>query len=407
MHRDFILHVNSCLTPFERIHNASILLRDGNIIAVGGFSALRELDDIDSIHLPDCLALPGFVDSHIHGTGGFDVMDANGEQRTGKAMEQMERVLVGHGVTAFVPTLLSSPPEEMLRLTHELAALCHRPSPGAVPVGIHLEGPFLSREKRGAQPASYIHAIDTGFVQELLTEADGWVRSMTFAPELEGSKELVQLLLENGVIPSMGHSMATGDQALEAVRQGACRTTHLFNGMPPLNQRKTGLTTVGLTQDSVVIELIADGIHVHPNMLELACRSKPANQVVGISDATQGAGLTEGIYHLGQDEVRMSHGACRRVSDGRLAGSCLTLDTALRNLRRFTSLSDMEAVACYTSNPASSMKLDRRGQLQPGNRGDVVVLDADWQAVLTIVGGQIVYDARGVAAQLETQQKEN
>ncbi len=397
MLRDFILHVNSCMTPHELVHNASILFRQGRIVAVGGYSALRELDDIESVHLPDCFAVPGFVDTHIHGTGGFDAMDADRDE----SIDRMEQVLVSHGVTSFVPTLLSNTPEKMLELTAALARLCERPSPGAVPVGIHLEGPFLSREKRGAQPASYIHEVDLELVRELIQAGNGWVRTMTLAPELPGTTELIELLIENGVIPSLGHSMATGDQALAAVHAGASRATHLFNGMPPLNQRKTGLATAGLTQDSVTIELIVDGIHVHPNMVELACRTKPRARVVGISDATQGAGLAEGIYHLGQDEIRISDGASRRVSDGRLAGSCLTLDVALRNLRNYASLNDSDVVACYTSNAADSIGLKDRGRLQPGYLADIVVLDSNWEVQLTIVEGRVVYDRRGVNEELK------
>ena len=385
------------MTPHELVHNASILFRQGRIVAVGGYSALRELDDIDSVHLPDCFAVPGFVDTHIHGTGGFDAMDADHDER----IDQMEQVLVSHGVTSFVPTLLSNTPDKMLELTVALARLCERPSPGAVPAGIHLEGPFLNREKRGAQPASYIHTVDLQLASELIDAGRGWIRTMTLAPELPGSTELIELLIENDVIPSLGHSMATGDQALAAVHAGASRTTHLFNGMPPLNQRKTGLTTVGLTQDSVTIELIVDGIHVHPNMVELACRTKPRARVVGISDATQGAGLAEGIYHLGQDEIRISDGASRRVSDGRLAGSCLTLDTALRNVREYTCLNDADALACYTCNAADSIGLKDRGRLQPGHRADIVVLDGNWDVQLTIVDGKVVYDRRGVNEELQ------
>ena len=397
MSRDFILHVNSCLTPHERVHNASLLFRRGRIAAVGGFSALRELDDIESVHLSDCFAVPGLIDTHIHGTGGFDAMDADIDEH----LDRMERILVSHGVTAFVPTLLSNTAERMLTLAHSLASLCERPSPGAIPVGIHVEGPFLNREKRGAQAANHIHGVDLGLTRELIAAGNGWIRTMTLAPELGGSDTLIELLLENDIIPSLGHSLATGDQAAAAIQAGASRATHLFNGMPPLNQRKTGLTTVGLTEDSVTIELIVDGIHVHPSMVDLACRIKPKQRIVGISDATQGAGLAEGIYHLGQDEIRISGGASRRVSDGRLAGSCLTLDTALRNMRQFTTFSDADAVACYTCNPAASIGLTDRGTLQPGCRADIVVLDQNWDVQLTIVGGAIVYDRRGVNEELE------
>ncbi len=393
MHKDYLLHVDSCLTPYERIHHASILLRLGSIVAVGGYSALKVLDNIPCIHMPDCHAIPGLVDTHLHGTGGFDAMDAD----RGGDMTVMSRTLARHGVTSYVPTVLSAAPSKMAAVIERLAGYCNRLMDGAVPVGIHIEGPFLSREKRGAQSIDSLRPIDLGLAQELLIAGKGAVKSMTFAPELEHSTELIELLRSHNVIPSMGHSMATGNDALRAIEAGATRCTHLFNGMPLLDQREAGLTSVALTNDHIIVELTVDGIHVHPRMIEIACRSKPLPQIVGISDATQGAGLADGIYHLGDDEITIAHGECRRSSDGRLAGSCLTLDSALRHMREFTTMSEHDVVACYTANAARSIGLTDRGVIQPGKRGDVVVVDDHWEIQLTIVNGRIVYDRRGVS----------
>lgn len=389
---DFILRANSCLTPLETIHNASILCRGGFIQAMGGYSALRVLEDIPCIDMADCHAIPGLIDTHIHGSGGFAAMDADVDCD----LSGISQVLAMHGVTSFVMTLVAAPIDKMISVAAALASACDSELTGAVPIGVHFEGPYLSLERAGAQSARAIHDIDMAEARDLVQAASGKGRTMTFAPELDKSGQLIELLLENGIVPSMGHSMASEKHVLWAMAAGATRCTHLFNGMPPLDQRQTGLTSVALTDDRLVIELIADGVHVHPRMIDLACRCKPRSGVVGISDATQGAGLKDGMYHLGEDKVEIREGVCRRISDGKLAGSCLTLDQALRNLTEFGSLPKSDVLACFTRNPAESLQLTDRGIIQPGKRADIVLVDDDWQIQMTIVNGRVVYDRRGI-----------
>ncbi|MBT3376375.1 MAG: N-acetylglucosamine-6-phosphate deacetylase [Lentisphaerae bacterium] len=389
---DFILRVNSCLTPMETIHNASILCRGGCIQAMGGYSALRVLEDIPCIDMSDCQAIPGLIDTHLHGSGGFAAMNADVDCD----LNGISQVLAMHGVTSFVMTLVAAPIDKMVRVAGALASACESGLNGATPLGVHFEGPYLSLEKAGAQSARAIHAIDMVEARDLMQAVNGKGRTMTFAPELENSGKLIEMLLENGIVPSMGHSMASEKHVLWAMAAGATRCTHLFNGMPPLDQRQSSLTSVALTDDRLTIELIADGVHVHPRMIDLACRCKPRRGVVGISDATQGAGLKDGVYHLGEDEVEINEGVCRRISDGKLAGSCLTLDQALRNLAEFGSLPKSDVLACFTMNPAESLQLTDRGIIQPGKRADIVVVDDDWQIQMTIVNGRVVYDRRGV-----------
>ncbi len=384
----FILKVNSCLTPVETIHNASILCRDGMIQAMGGYSALQVLEDIPCIDMSHYHAMPGLIDTHLHGSVGFAAMDADQDSD----LSVISAGLAKHGVTSFVLTVLAAARQKMLNVIDALASAHGQQFPGAVPVGIHLEGPYLSLAKRGAQSAEAIRSIDIGEARELIQAGKKHIKTMTFAPELEQSTDLVKLLLENNVVPSMGHSMAEEDDVKQAVAAGATRCTHLFNGMPPLNQRKAGLTSVALTDDRLTIELIVDGVHVHRRMIDLACRIKQDNRVVGISDATQGAGLKDGIYHLGEDKVQLQSGVCRRVSDGTLAGSCLTLDQAMRNLCEFSSLSKNQVLKCFTSNAADSIGLGDRGVIQPGKRADIVVVDDNFQIQMTIVGGRVAYD---------------
>lgn len=385
----FVLHVDSCLTPLEVIHDACILCRNGTIDAVGGASAFEELTEIRRIERPGCRAMPGMVDTHIHGSGGYDLMRILENPDVGA----MSRLLARHGVTSFVPTLLAAHPEKLMALLSTLGGLCHRPQEGAVPVGIHLEGPFINPGKRGTQNADLIRPIDLIELRDLLAAGGDALRIMTFAPELDQSANLIEMLLQNRVVPSMGHSLADEAASVRAIDAGASRCTHLFNGMPMLSQRDVGLTAVALNDDRVTIELIADGVHVNPRMIDLACRAKPRRRVVGISDGSPGAGLADGTYTFGTDEVTIENGASRRVSDGRLAGSCLTLDDAMRNFQSYCeAITELEAIACYTLNAARSIGLEDRGIIQPGKRADITVVDENWNVVMTVVAGRVVYE---------------
>ncbi|MBT3286259.1 MAG: N-acetylglucosamine-6-phosphate deacetylase [Victivallales bacterium] len=386
----YILRVDSCLTPRETVHNASVLCRNGLIEAVGSFDSLTALAEVPCIDMRGCQAIPGLVDTHLHGSGGVAAMDADQLD----SLAPISQLLARHGVTSFVCTILSAKEDKMLRVAEALGALSENEMPGAVPLGLHYEGPYLRVEKRGAQRERYIRPIDLGEARELLQAGKGTVRMMTLAPELENSEKLIEMLLEHNAIPSMGHSLADENEVTRAIDCGATRVTHLYNGTTRLDQRSSGLTSVALVDDRVTIELIADGIHVHPVMLEIACRAKPLDRIVGISDATQGAGLRNGIYHLGDDRVEIANGWCRRFVDGRIAGSCLTLDLAMRNLPAYTSLGTEEVLTCFTRNPARSLGFEDRGVLLPGKRADIAVVDPDWKVRMTIVGGRVVYDAR-------------
>lgn len=387
----YILRVDACLTPGETVHQASVLCRNGLIEAMGAFASLTALAGaVPCIDMRGCQAIPGLVDTHLHGSGGVGTMDADQVE----SLAPISQMLARHGVTSFISTLLSAPQARMLQVADALSQLSEDTLPGAVPLGLHYEGPYLRVEKRGAQRERYIRPIDLGEARELLAAGQGKVRMMTIAPELKDSERLIELLLEFNAIPSMGHSLADENAVIRAIDCGATRVTHLYNGTTRLDQRNSGLTAVALVDDRVTIELIADGIHVHPVMLEIACRTKPLDRIVGISDATQGAGLKDGLYHLGDDRVEIANGWCRRYVDGRLAGSCLTLDQAMRNLPKFASLKREQVLACFTRNPAVSLGFHDRGVLLPGKRADIAVVDADWNVRMTIVGGRIVYDAR-------------
>ena len=281
------------LTPDKRIDNAAVLCEADRIMALGGESSFTLEPGVEEVRLPGAYMTPGFIDSHIHGAGGFDCSSVT---LSPNPIDAMSRLLAERGVTAFIPTVVADRRERMLENLQALAALLDQPVSGAVPLGINVEGPFINPKKKGAQDADSILPIDLGFADELIAAGGGKIKLMTFAPELKGAEALVERLCAAGVRPSMGHSVADDRQTLRAIDAGARNCTHLFNGMPPMHQRDLTLSNVALTDNRVTVEIIIDGRHVHPRMVDLACRCKPARQIIGISDCTMAAGMPDGEY---------------------------------------------------------------------------------------------------------------
>lgn len=382
--------VDYCLTPFENIPNSGILCEGDKILAIGGASAFAMEPGLEIVRLPEAYAVPGFIDSHIHGAGLFDSSLAH---EPGSDIESMCKTLAFHGVTSFFPTIVSGPREQMLKALSALARMIEDEHDGADPSGIHIEGPFLNKEKCGAQRALHITKIDFGFAKELVAAGAGRVKLMTFAPELDNAPQLIELLLENGVIPSMGHSLAWEKEVVRAVDAGARRCTHIYNGMPVLHQREAALTVVALTDDRVSIEIIADGSHIHPRMVDLASRSKPRDKLIGISDAVQGSGLRDGKYHLGDSEVIVEKGVVT-TDDGVLAGTTMPLETGWHHLITYSKMPATVAAACFTSNPANDLGLITRGELKPGKRADISFFDSKTNKTrMTVAKGRVVYDS--------------
>ena len=328
--------------------------------------------------MTDCFAMPGLIDCHVHGAGGFD--SANAWKSSRDDLNKMSINLARHGVTTFFPTLVSDEKQQMIRNVAALAKLIEESYDGAVPAGINLEGPFINPEKAGSQNKDFIYEIDLEFAKELIEAGNGRIKLMTFAPELENAEKLIELMLENGVIPSMGHSMADGEATLRAIEAGARRCTHLFNGMPLLQQRRNDLPLIALTDDQVSVELIVDGGHLHPKMVDLASRVKPRDMIIGVSNAIQSSDI----------DVEESNGIVRR--DGLIAGSTTTLEKGWAHLTNYANLPETLAAACFTSNPARDLGLITRGELKPGKKADITFFDCQTNTVrMTVVQGKIVY----------------
>lgn len=377
-----LYYIDHCLTPHENIPDSGILCEKERIIAIGGASAFIKEPGLEIFDMTDCFAMPGLIDCHVHGAGGFDSSNACESSRDD--LNRMSVNLARHGVTTFFPTLVSEAKDRMIRNVAALAKLIEEEYDGADPAGINLEGPFINPEKAGSQSKDYICKIDLGFAKELVEAGNGRIKLMTFAPELEHSEKLIELLLENGVIPSMGHCMADGEATMRAIQAGARRCTHLFNGMPQLQQRRADLPLIALTDDQVSVELIVDGGHLHPQMVDLASRVKPRDMIIGVSNAIDVS------PREAADGVEESNGIVRR--GGLIAGTTTTLEKGWVHLTNYAHLPETLAAACFTSNPARDLGLITRGELRPGKKADITFFDCRTNTVrMTVVQGKIVY----------------
>jgi N-acetylglucosamine-6-phosphate deacetylase len=320
------------------------------------------------------IASPGFVDLQVNGFGGIDFLDSDraGYRRAGEA-------LLETGVTAYLPTFITSPEDQLLAAVDEV------PLDGVAPriLGIHLEGPFLAPGRLGTHPPLARRDPDPILLERLL--ASDRIRLMTLAPELEGADELIDLLLRRGVTVSCGHTDATADEANAAFDRGVRTVTHLFNAMRPLRHRDPGIAGAALAREDIVVQIILDGVHLAPETARLVWRAA-AGRVVLVTDAVSGAGVQDGSYSLGGFEVKIRDGVARGP-DGQLAGSVLTMIEAVRNLHDLGA-SLAQALAAASTVPAAVLGLPGLGRLEPGAPADVVIVDDNLQIERVVVGGQ-------------------
>lgn len=315
--------------------------------------------------------VPGFVDLHNHGGGG-------GSFTSGTA----ENVMVGvethrrHGTTTMVASTVTC---DLDALARQAALLSELVEQGEL-AGVHFEGPFISPCRKGAHSADLLRDPDPAEVRKLLDAARGTARMVTLATERPGGIESVRLLAEQGVIAAIGHTDATYDQTRAAIDAGARVATHLYNAMPPLQHRQPGPVTALLEDERVTVELINDGVHLHPAVLRLAFTTAGADRVAFITDAMDAAGFGDGQYRLGELAVTVRDGVARLTEGDSIAGSTLTLDAALRRAVTVDKLAVVDAVRALSTNPARLLGLaERVGSLAAGKDADLVVLDGQWR----------------------------
>lgn len=332
------------------------------------------------VDLDGCHVAPGFIDVQINGGFGLDLTSDP------SMIAALAAHLPAHGVTAFLPTIITSPPSSVAAALEIVSGLATRPA-GAVAavLGLHLEGPFLSPERVGAHESAHLKRPDLAHARPWSRE--GGVRLVTLAPELAGSVAVVRELVSRGVVVSVGHSTASYRELDEAVDAGVRAVTHLFNAMGPFHHREPGIIGRAFTDERLIASIIVDGHHVHPAAVRTAWTMLGPGRLMLVTDAMAGLGMGDGSFDLAGVPVRVTDGVAR-TEEGVLAGSVLSMDCALRNLIAITGCSVSEALASASSVPARLLGENDRGAIDKGMRADVCVLDRELSVVATFVGGE-------------------
>ena len=374
------------LTPLEQIERAVVLVEDGRITAVGPRTQVAIPAGARTLDFSGNWLVPGLLDLHVHGGAGHDVMHADAA-----GMAEFEGFLARHGVSSYCPTTMTAPMDTTLRSLEKLGRWVRdartRNHGRAQPLGIHLEGPFISHAKRGVHPPADLQEPSGTLFQKFWEAAQGEIRIMTVAPELRGAEELIVQAVERGVCVSLGHSDAGGAATRAAIAAGARHATHTFNAMRALDHREPGIVGTVLSDGRVTADIIADGVHIHPEVVQLFLRAKGTEGAVLISDAISATGKPDGRYRLGSLEVEVKGDRCLSA-EGKLAGSVLTLDRALRNIAAFAGLALKSGVRLATLNPARVLKVEaQRGTIAVGAHADLVVLSPAGEVVQTVTRG--------------------
>jgi N-acetylglucosamine-6-phosphate deacetylase len=370
-----VIRAGRAFTPFEEIPDAVVVVQGSRISAVGPRGQVDLPRGAREMNAGGKTVVPGFVDVHIHGAGGHDVMEG-----TREALEIVSATVAAHGTTSFVATTVTASEKETCLSVAGIASFILNTSQYATRelcaevLGLHFEGPFISQARRGVHPAQWIVPPSLEMFAQFLKEARGTAQILTLAPELPGALELIAAARQAGLVVSLGHTDATYEQAQAAIEAGATHAAHVFNAMRPFSHRGTGVIGAVLTSPKVSAELIADGVHVDDAAMRMLVELKTAERAILVSDGISATGMPDGKYQLGMFEVKVSGGVARNA-EGKLAGSTLTLDRALRSMVAL-GVPLASALRMLTANPARQIGLGaRKGVLAPGADADLVFLD--------------------------------
>jgi N-acetylglucosamine-6-phosphate deacetylase len=383
-----VITAASLITPLERVDSPVVVIEDGRVTAAGSRRQIEIPTGAQHLDFPGMVIAPGFIDLHVHGNAGHDVMEPNNA-----GLERMQRAMARHGVTSYLATTVTAPEDRLLRTMENLGKAVRADEnagkSGSRPLGIHIEGPFISPAKCGVHPPGNLVPPSLGLFERWWQASGGAIKMMTIAPELPGADPLIEHAKQLGVRSSLGHSNATYAEAMQGISAGADHATHTFNAMRPLDHREPGILGAVLTDDRLTADLIADGIHVDPSIVKLFLTAKGEERAILITDAISATGMGDGRYKLGNLEVEVKGDRCEY--NGRLAGSVLTLDRAVRNIVSFAGWKLQQSVRLATLNPARLLGIsDRKGVVKHGSDADLVILTPEGKIVQTFIAGNPV-----------------
>jgi N-acetylglucosamine-6-phosphate deacetylase len=377
----YALKANTIITEDGAVNHQYLVVNNGKIHLISA-----EIDNaVPQLDLGDVNIIPGLIDLHIHGREGCDVMDASPE-----SMATISTSLASHGVTGFLATTVTSSWQETLLAMNNIGVCCHQSLPGAKILGGYSEGLFFTNEHKGAHNDDYFLPLTTERIDALIKAANGQLKVLALAPEIENAEQMIAYLTQQNIKVMLGHTDATYQQTKAALSAGACGGVHVFNGMRGIHHREPGCTGAVLLED-VQVEVIADGVHLHPAILQMICRLKTTDKINLISDCINAGGLKDGNYQLGKMNVTVDNGIARTKS-GSLAGSTLTLEKAVRNFQQMAGISFTDAVHAASLSPAKFLALDKNiGSIKPSKSADLVVLNPDGIVLATIIDGHLIY----------------
>jgi N-acetylglucosamine-6-phosphate deacetylase len=373
------------LTGLAAMEQCAVLIEDGLISDVFSQKRFEQRKFESGVRLIDAggsYIAPGFIDTHIHGIGGYGTEDAKQE-----SILQMSRLLADWGVTAFNPTIYPDTPDRMLETIREITAAMGKED-GARIMGLHLEGPFISPERPGVLKPEAVQPVDLDFMEQLWQASSGHIVNMTVAPELKHMRELALYCCKKGIILQAGHTNADYDNMTEGIQVGILHSTHLFNAMRRLDHRNPNAVGAVLIHPEMSCEIIADGFHVHPDLFKLLLRNKPIDKIVLITDSLKPTEQKEGPFYANNDEVYFKGGIFYRKSDNVIAGSSLTMIRGIQNLAA-AGFSLNDAVKAAAFNPSQIMRYNNQGSIIPGRFADITVFDNNYNIRLVMIGGKI------------------
>jgi N-acetylglucosamine-6-phosphate deacetylase len=371
------------------IHDGYLKIEDETIKDFGSIRQLSNSEQYKEYPFPAHFkVIPGLIDVHIHGVNGADTMDASKE-----ALETMSTSLPKEGTTSFLATTITQENEAIERaLVNACDYISHYQASGRAEIlGVHLEGPFVNPEKAGAQPVEHIVDPNLETFKKWQGLSNNTIRLVTLAPEQPGGLQLIKYLKKNGIIASIGHSDATYDEVNEAIAAGASHVTHLFNGMRGFHHREPGIAGAALLREELMVDIIADGVHVRPEMVKLVYKQKGQDGLLLITDAMRAKCLKNGLYDLGGQDVTVRDGKAV-LHDGTLAGSILKMDQAVKNILSFTDCPLESAIQMASVNPAKQLNVfDRKGSITARKDADLVILDENHDVVMTFCKGKVAF----------------